>query len=282
MKNYKQILEAINRGIQLALDDFDDEEEVQNNIKSKQINHRDYTKEYLDLMDLLTIAVDLGLPSGTLWCKYNLGCNFDKLNASPENTKPINWYGGHYAWGEIKQKREYAEKTYKWKLKPKESGGKRIDSIYNSNLSTLQPQDDVAYQTLNMHNFKFHIPTKKQFEELIQYTDNYQIADYKNIPGLNGTIFIGKNGNELFLPNAGYYNDKSRFKLSYDGKYGDYWTSSLYIFNEVDDTYEVYDAAYFAEIGNTLSLGFSQPPEIKHWDRYNGMSIRAVVDKENG
>ena len=26
MKNYKQILEAVNRGIQLALDDFDDEE----------------------------------------------------------------------------------------------------------------------------------------------------------------------------------------------------------------------------------------------------------------
>jgi hypothetical protein len=26
MKNYKQILEAINRGIQLALDDFEDEE----------------------------------------------------------------------------------------------------------------------------------------------------------------------------------------------------------------------------------------------------------------
>ena len=30
MKNYKQILEAVNRGIQLALDDFDDEEQVQN------------------------------------------------------------------------------------------------------------------------------------------------------------------------------------------------------------------------------------------------------------
>jgi len=28
MKNYKQILEAINKGIQLALDDFDDEEQV--------------------------------------------------------------------------------------------------------------------------------------------------------------------------------------------------------------------------------------------------------------
>ena len=29
MINYKQILEAVNRGIQLALDDFDDEEQVQ-------------------------------------------------------------------------------------------------------------------------------------------------------------------------------------------------------------------------------------------------------------
>jgi hypothetical protein len=28
MKNYNKILEAINRGIQLALDDFDDEEQV--------------------------------------------------------------------------------------------------------------------------------------------------------------------------------------------------------------------------------------------------------------
>ena len=34
MKNYNKILEAVNRGIQLALDDFDDKETVQN-IKSK-------------------------------------------------------------------------------------------------------------------------------------------------------------------------------------------------------------------------------------------------------
>ena len=73
MKNYIKILEAVNRGIQLALDDFEDDE-VQN-IKSKQINHMDYTKEYLDLMEE---TVDLGLPSGTLWCKYNLGVNPDQ------------------------------------------------------------------------------------------------------------------------------------------------------------------------------------------------------------
>ncbi len=43
MKNYKQILEAANRGIQLALDDFEDEDQVQN-VKSKQIQNKDYTK----------------------------------------------------------------------------------------------------------------------------------------------------------------------------------------------------------------------------------------------
>ena len=52
MKNYNKILEAVNRGIQLALDDFEDEEQVQN-IKSKQVNHRDYTKEYLDFQKLI-------------------------------------------------------------------------------------------------------------------------------------------------------------------------------------------------------------------------------------
>ena len=76
MKNYNKILEAVNRGIQLALDDFNDEEQVQN-IKSKQSQNRDYTKEYLDLLKYE--VVDLGLPSGTLWCRYNLGVNPNQL-----------------------------------------------------------------------------------------------------------------------------------------------------------------------------------------------------------
>ena len=75
MKNYKQILEAVNRGIQLALDDFDVEEQVQN-IKSKQVQNRDYTKEYLDNTKEL---VDLGLPSGTLWFNYNYGVDHKKI-----------------------------------------------------------------------------------------------------------------------------------------------------------------------------------------------------------
>ena len=52
MKNYNKILEAVNRGIQLALDDFDDEDQIQN-VKSKQVQNRDYTKEYLDFQNLI-------------------------------------------------------------------------------------------------------------------------------------------------------------------------------------------------------------------------------------
>ena len=68
MKNYNKILEAINRGIKFALDDFEDNE-VQSQTNSK-VSHQHGTKEYLELMEEV---VDLGLPSGTLWCKYNLG-----------------------------------------------------------------------------------------------------------------------------------------------------------------------------------------------------------------
>ena len=47
MKNYNKILEAVNRGIQLALDDFDDDIQAQH-IKSKQINNLDIIVELLN------------------------------------------------------------------------------------------------------------------------------------------------------------------------------------------------------------------------------------------
>ena len=99
MKNYNKILEAINNGIQLALDDFDDEEQVQN-IKSKQVLNKDYTKEYLDTIKQF---VDLGLPSGNLWCKYNLGAPVSKMK-NILHTERVDYIGGFYAWGEIEER----------------------------------------------------------------------------------------------------------------------------------------------------------------------------------
>ena len=47
MKNYNKILEAINRGIKFALDDFDDNEEIQGQINSK-INNKSNLKDWLE------------------------------------------------------------------------------------------------------------------------------------------------------------------------------------------------------------------------------------------
>ena len=202
MKNYKQILEAVNRGIQLALDDFDDGEQVQN-IKSKQIQNRDYTKEYLDFMK---DVVDLGLPSGTGWFKYNLGVDYKKINENLNDSIPEDWYGKSYAWGKIKTQKVFIENTYRIDLK----------------LSELTPEYDAAYQ--NMHhyaNFYFHMPTKDQFEELLKYTKNNPVYNYKNINGLNGIELTSKiNGNKLFLPASGFDG------MAWRGHFGGFWSKN--------------------------------------------------------
>ena len=273
MKNYKQILEAVNKGIQLALDDFDDEE-VQN-VKSKQVQNRDYTKEYLDLMKEV---VDLGLPSGTLWCKYNLGVDQDQLS------KPNDWYGDYYACGELEPNKTnedgdlyFGWENYKFgkdynKLTKYCNNYKYGLNGFTDNLTELLPEDDVAYQNKKLHNFKFHIPTKEQFKELIKYTNNYWVNNYNpnklkhtlddgGIQGLNGMVFNGKNGNQLFIPAAGYYNG---FFIYNEHDYGYLWSSSLY----QDNPFQAYD----------LYVGGSTSIYVNSSSRYAGYSIRPVIN----
>ena len=274
MKNYKQILEAVNRGIQLALDDFDDEDQVQN-IKSKQINHRDYTKEYLDLMK---DVVDLGLSSGTLWCKYNLGINQNWL------FKAEDWYGDYYAWAELEpNKIDKDSKIYfdwsNYKFGKVFANLTKYCNIstyglnkFTDNLTQLLPEDDVAYQNKNLHNFKFHIPTKDQCEELINYTKNYWVNNYnpnkiehnpkndKGIKGLNGRVFEGKNGNQLFIPAAGYRYDIDIYNVSSSCYL---WSSSL----NLDYPYKAYFLFFDSDY---ISMNYD--------DRYYGFGVRPVIN----
>ena len=277
MKNYNKILEAINSGIQLALDDFEDDD-VQN-IKSKQVQNRDYTKEYLDLMEEV---VDLELPSGTLWCKYNLGVNPNQLS------KPQDWYGDYYAWGELedksKQYKKYNWITYKFAKNGQSNNltkyvtdstfgayDKRIGYILD-NLTQLRPEDDAAYQNKKLHNFKFHIPTKEQFEELIKYTISYWVNNYNpnylkhnpvddgGIQGLNGRVFEGKNGNQMFIPAAGSCDRTHIYGI---GTYCYLWSSSLNLV--------FYNNAYHLNF-NSVNIG----KYISN--RYFGNNIRPVIN----
>ena len=242
MKNYNKIIEAVNRGIQLALDDFDDEQ-VQN-VKSKQVQNRDYTKEYLDF---IKDVVDLGLPSETGWFKYNLGTDYKKLNENPSDSIPEDWYGIPYAWGKIKTQMVFINGTNNIGLK----------------LSELTPEYDVAYQ--NMHHyaqFYFHMPTKEQFEELLKYTENKPIKNYKNIIGLNGLELTSKiNGNKLFLPASGYDG------RNWQGIFGGFWSRT--------------EEPQFKKGAYSLIFNLSTEPysfKINSSYKYAGFYIRPVLN----
>lgn len=216
MKNYKHILEAINRGIQLALDDYEEQQNEPIAPKRETIKNNNSTKKLIWFYDKF---VDLNLPSGTLWAKYNLGVDPKKLSI-----KEL-WYGDYYAWGEIEPKPEYNEETYKFSEKePKYEFSKNgekavtysdeykytkycdseIDGYngYTDDKVKLDPCDDVV-------NVKIKngctMPSASDIEELIQNTTQKYIENYENVEGLNGLLFTSKQdiSKFIFIPCAG-------------------------------------------------------------------------------
>jgi len=105
------------------------------------------------------------LPSKTLWSKYNLGVNTDKLYEA------INWTGNYYAWGEIETKDDFTPKTYKFlngnsKLTKYCIHKQRGRFRHTDDLQTLQLIDDAAYNQNNI----MQMPTMYNFRELLKYT----------------------------------------------------------------------------------------------------------------
>jgi hypothetical protein len=72
------------------------------------------------------------------------------LNKHPNKSRPADWFGDYYAWGEIipNKPNGYTWDTYEFKKYNK------ID-----NITELLPEDDAAYQNIHIGNYKFHIPT---------------------------------------------------------------------------------------------------------------------------
>ena len=136
--------------------------------------------------------VDLGLPSGTLWCECNLGA---------ENEYD---YGDYYAWGELTTKDVYTSDN----------------NTYKDDALQLPPEHDVATQKLGNN---YSIPTKEQCDELLKCTNNKWVKNYKDT-GVNGWWFVSKtNGNTLFIPAAGNRYANNLFNV--DDK-GFIWTTN--------------------------------------------------------
>ena len=135
--------------------------------------------------------VDLGLPSGNLWAKCNLGAS------SPEQ------YGDYYAWGETKPKQEYTYPNHKWY---KEGASSLGFTKYNNEDGklTLEDEDDAVIQNLGKG---WRTPTLADFRELT----NQKLTTIKKTT-LNGVagyqITSKKNGKSIFIPFAGFKRDK--------------------------------------------------------------------------
>ena len=152
--------------------------------------------------------VDLGLPSGLKWATCNIGAS------SPEE------YGDYYAWGETETKNEYNWNTYKWCNGSETTMTKYCtDSGYGTadDKTTLESDDDVAHVKWGG---SWRMPT---YDEIMELRDNctWSLATQN---GVSGYKFIGKNGNSIFLPAAGYRSDTS---LTGTGSNGYYLSSSL-------------------------------------------------------
>ena len=153
-------------------------------------------------------AVDLGLPSGTLWADRNVGAD------SPED------YGDYFAWGETSTKSIYDWSTYKWCQGSYTSMTKYCTkSSYGTvdNKTVLDLEDDAAY--VNMGT-EWRMPTIDEQKELsIKCTWTWTTQN-----GTKGYKVTGPNGNSIFLPAAGARSGSS---LSDAGSWGHFWSASL-------------------------------------------------------
>ena len=147
--------------------------------------------------------VDLGLPSGTKWATCNLGAS--------SSEQP----GKYYAWGETtgytgeqmdNNEREFISDEY-------DNNESKPASDF---IGTLGAEYDAA--TVNMGG-KWRIPTKDDYQELLDNTTQERVTNYN---GIDGNIFTStKNSNTIFFPAAGF----GSYGLSYMGYNGVYSTS---------------------------------------------------------
>lgn len=188
-------------------------------------------------------AVDLGL--SVKWADKNVGASF------PED------YGDYFAWGEIEPKRNYSINSYRWysgwtdKFKKysidKERG--KVDGK-----TTLENEDDAA--SVNWGS-RWRIPTQREFRELMNFcTWTWSVQN-----GTNGFVVTGRNGNSIFLPAAGYRENRQFNELGING---------YYLTNELDLSCEYWVFVF--------KLQFNNNWVICDFLRTNGVSVRPVYD----
>lgn len=147
-------------------------------------------------------AVDLGLPSGTMWATCNIGA------LSPEQ------YGNYFSWGEIIVKKNFSLTNAQFYNKDIDELRKKGAVDYNNRLAARY---DVATQKWGA---KWSMPTKEQIEEL------KKLCSFKKSEknGVKGCLVTGPNNNTIFIPFSGSRIDNNLYNV---GTNGEFWSSSV-------------------------------------------------------
>ena len=203
--------------------------------------------------DRIPKAVDLGLPSGTLWANMNVGAS------KPED------YGDYFAWGETtpQSDNQYSWESYKWCNGSWDTMTKYCyDSGYGyngftDNLTVLLPEDDAV--TANWGG-DWCMPTQAQFEELISNTT----SEWTTQDDVYGWKFTSEtNGNSIFLPAAGRHWGH----LIGAGSNGSYWSSTFYEAGPQFARYLYFFSGDVSDVSSDFNyrfLGFSVRPVRKN------------------
>lgn len=214
-------------------------------------------------------CVDLGLNSGLLWAKCNLG-----------TTDPTQ-LGDYYAWAEISTKKKYSAETYKH-YKWADYKLKRIKK-YNAEdgKTVIDPDDDAARVNLGVG---YRIPTQEDWKELLD--DCMWKAEFITLPEIMNpsqtkTIarwkVTGPSGNSIILPMTGGFEFAGGY--SHNDKNNTYYTTANLSPAEKlpdDDKYREAVAltwSFFAE-----SDGSVKYPWFASTRRVFGIVVRPVFD----
>lgn len=215
-------------------------------------------------------CVDLGLASGLLWAKYNMG-----------TTEPTQ-LGNYYAWGETSTKKKYYSdnyKYYKWKgddlnriTKYNEEDGKTV----------LDLEDDAARANLGVG---YRIPTKADWEELLEdckweaVTASLPIElDPSQKKGIARWKVTGPNGNSIVLPmTGGFKADGWNVMPDYDTYYT---TANLYPAERLsdEDKYLYAVALKWPMYAEETASGGIEEPSFGSIFRNRGVVVRPVFD----
>jgi len=193
---------------------------------------------------MVTVAepyVNLGLPSGTLWARVNIGAE------TPEEV------GSFFAWGETQTKLEYSSSKY---------FDKKYTIFNNSGgLKELTVEYDAATQIVGSN---WQTPSKAQFEEL--FNTNYTTLERITDAGGNDCLKVtskmaGYTDKYIILPLTGYKN----YSNTANTMYGFYWTRNL----DSLDKNAYYGSFYFYQ-------GQVREAHVSYGLRYYGNAIRPV------